>query len=151
MTMADILIVDDDSMLAEMLAVHLGNSGHRAECAATLTEGIECARRGRFDVVFLDVQLPDGNGLNAFSRFAETASRPEIIIMTGSGDPDGAKKAIQSGAWSYLEKPHVLRDLLLPFTRALQYREEKQKISRLPVALKRETIKIGRASCRERV
>lgn len=154
MTMADILIVDDDSMLAEMLAVHLGNSGHRAECAATLTEGIECARRGRFDVVFLDVQLPDGNGLNAFSRFAETASRPEIIIMTGSGDPDGAKKAIQSGAWSYLEKPHVLRDLLLPFTRALQYREEKQKISRLPVALKRETI-IGAspslASCLDQV
>ncbi len=60
--------------------------------------------------------------------------------MTGSGAPDGAKKAIQLGAWSYLEKPYILRDLLLPLTRALQYREEKKKINVIPVALKRDGI-----------
>lgn len=144
--MANILIVDDDIMLAEMLAGHLERAGHRAVVATTLAEGVQTARSDSVDVIFLDVQMPDGNGLDAFPRFADVPSRPEIIIMTGSGDPDGAKKAIQSGAWSYLEKPHVLRNLLLPLTRALQYREEKQKFGVIPVALKRDAI-IGKSPC----
>ncbi|MBV5316531.1 MAG: sigma-54-dependent Fis family transcriptional regulator [Desulfobulbaceae bacterium] len=142
--MANILIVDDDSMLAEMLASHLTRANHRVEIAASLTVGINRARDDAFDVIFLDVQFPEGSGLDAFSHFSEVTSQPEIIIMTGCGDPDGAKKAIQLGAWSYLEKPHVLRDLLLPLTRALQYREEKKKITVVPVALKRNTI-IGKS------
>jgi len=142
--MANILIVDDDSMLADMLASHLKRADHRVEIATNLNLGIDRARADSFDVIFLDVQFPEGNGLDAFSQFAAVASQPEIIIMTGCGDPDGAKKAIQLGAWSYLEKPHVLRNLLLPLTRALQYREEKKKITVVPVALKRNTI-IGKS------
>ena len=142
--MAEILIVDDDIMLAEMLTGYLQRAGHRAASAATLATGLDMAAGGHYEVIFLDVQMPDGNGLAALPRFAEVVSGPEIIIMTGSGDPDGAEKAIQSGAWSYLEKPHVLRDLLLPLTRALQYREERKKINHIPVALKRDAI-IGRS------
>lgn len=142
--MAAILIVDDDTMLVEMLTTHLERAGHQAAMAFTLSSGVERARNGVFDLILLDVQLPDGNGLNAIPYFFEAVSRPEIIIMTGSGDPDGAKMAIRYGAWSYLEKPHALRDLLLPLTRALQYREEKKKIGAVPIALKRDTI-IGRS------
>jgi two-component system NtrC family response regulator len=144
--MADTLIVDDDQILAEMLAHQLQRAGHRTEIAPTLAQGIALARNGTFDVIFLDVQLPDGNSLNFFTHFSEVASAPEIIIMTGNGDPDGAKKAIQFGAWGYLEKPHVVRNLLLPLTRALQYREEKKKIGVIPVALKRDAI-IGSSPC----
>ncbi len=144
--MTNILIVDDDVVLAEMLTGYLEREGHRVAMAATLADGIDQARNDIFDIVFLDVQLPDGNGLEAFPHFSEVMSKPEIIIMTGSGDPDGAKKAIQSGAWSYLEKPHVLRNLLLPLTRALQYRKEKKKITVVPVALKRDAI-VGKSPC----
>jgi len=98
--MAAILIVDDDTMLAEMLTSYLQRAGHRADSAATLAVGIEMAAGGHYEVIFLDVQMPDGNGLAALRRFAEVASRPEIIIMTGSGNPDGAEMAIRSGAWS---------------------------------------------------
>ncbi len=142
--MANILIVDDDPMLAEMLASRLKLADHRVELANSLQLGVDRAQNDLFDVIFLDVQFPEGSGLDAFSQFSTVASQPEIIIMTGSGDPDGAKKAIQLGAWSYLEKPHVLRNLLLPLTRALQYREEKKKITVVPVALKRNTI-IGKS------
>jgi two-component system NtrC family response regulator len=146
MDMAEILVVDDDSVLAEMLVEQLGRKGHRAISAPDLASGVRTAREGDFDVVFLDVQLPDGNGLEKIALFADAPSAPEIIIMTGHGDMDGARKAIQCGAWSYLEKPHVLRNLLLPLTRALQYREEKKKITVRPVALKRDHI-IGKAPC----
>lgn len=142
--MAAILIVDDDTMLCEMLSAHLARADHFVKTVVTLREALPLAQQGNFDVIFLDVQMPDGNGLEWFPRFADTPSKPEIIIMTGSGDPDGAKKAIQSGAWSYLEKPHVLKNLLLPLTRALEYREEKKKIELVPVALKRDAI-IGRS------
>jgi len=138
--MATILIVDDDFILNGLIEKHLKRAGHQTEPALTVAQGLALARSGNFDLILLDVQLPDGNSLDFFSAFSEVASAPEIIIMTGSGDPDGAKKAIQFGAWGYLEKPHAVRDLLLPVTRALQFRAEKKKIGVLPVALKREAI-----------
>jgi two-component system NtrC family response regulator len=142
--MAHILVVDDDTMLAEMLVKHIERAGYQATAVSSLNKGVEQVCNGIFDVVFLDVQLPDGNGLEAFSLFSKAPSKPEVIIMTGAGSPDGAKMAIKAGAWSYLEKPHVLRNLLLPLTRALQYREEKKRIRALPVALKRDSI-IGKS------
>ena len=108
------LIIDDDTMLCEMLSTHLGSTEHIVQTAQSLQKGLQLTQEEAFDVLFLDVQLPDGNGLEWFQQFAQSPSKPEIIIMTGSGDPDGAKKAIQSGAWSYLEKPHIVKNLLLP-------------------------------------
>ena len=59
--------------------------------------------------------------------------------MTGYGDPDGAELAIKNGAWDYIEKPSSIKEMMLPFLRALQYREEKK--ARTPaVALKWEGI-----------
>lgn len=143
--MADILVVDDDKMLCGMLVEHLIRSGHNAEGMVTLTEGLHQAETGDYDVVFLDVQMPDGNGLEFLPRFKSVSSEPEVIIITGKGDADGARQAITSGAWSYIEKPHVVRNLLLHLTRALQYREEKMRVLPPPVALKREGI-IGNSS-----
>lgn len=138
--MADILIVDDDKMLCSMLVRRLESVDHAVTCAHTLTDGIHMVREADFDVVFLDVKLPDGNGLDSLIHFSSVDSSPEIIIMTGAGESSGAEKAIKSGAWSYLEKPHVIRDLLLPLTRALEYRKEKQTTSIVKVALKRGKI-----------
>ena len=138
--MADILLVDDDRMLCSMLVQRLESADHTVSCAYTLTDGLQMAHEADFDVVFLDVRLPDGNGLDSLSRFARGRSTPEIIIMTGAGDSSGAEKAIKSGAWSYLEKPHVVRELLLPLTRALEYRKEKHSTSTVKVALKRDNI-----------
>lgn len=138
--MPDILIVDDDKTLCSMLLRRLKSKGHFVTCTHTLNEGLDTARAGNFDVVFLDVNFPEGNGLKSLSDFAGVSSAPEIIIMTGAGSPTGAEVAIKSGAWSYLEKPHVIRDLLLPLTRALEFRREKQKSDTTKVVLKRDKI-----------
>ena len=138
--MAKIQVVDDDLMLCEMLVEQLVRVGHVADSVSTLSDGLNQVVKDDYDVVFLDVQLPDGNGLEYLSKFKAAPSAPEVIIMTGKGDPDGAEKAITSGAWGYIEKPHVVRDLLLHLTRALQYREETKRVEKIPVALKRENI-----------
>lgn len=138
--MAHILVVDDDSMLCTMLVDVLTRSGHSVTAAANLQSGIDSGRQKPLDIVLLDVELPDGNGLKWLPDFTHLPSEPEIIIMTGSGDPDGAKMAIELGAWNYLEKPHVIRNLSLTITRALQYREEKRAIKERPIALQRKKI-----------
>lgn len=138
--MANILIVDDDSMLCTMLVDVLGRSGHSAMAAENLRSGIDLGRHNQLDIVLLDVELPDGNGLTWLPDFSTLPSQPEIIIMTGMGDPDGARTAIELGAWNYLEKPHIIRNLHLTITRALQYREEKQAVKERPIALQRKKI-----------
>jgi two-component system, NtrC family, response regulator len=138
--MADVLIVDDDKSLAEMLVGQIVAAGHKAEAANTLAEGSNKIKKNAFDVVLLDVQLPDGNGLEYLPQFKDARSKPEVIIITGQGEADGAEKAILSGAWSYIEKPYVFRELSLHLSRALQYRQEKKKVVEVPVALKRERI-----------
>jgi len=138
--MANILIVDDDEILGSMLQRRLASVGHVTTCTHSLIAGMNAAREGTFDVVFLDVNLPDGNGLDQLPYFSNVHSTPQVIIITGAGDRSGAEQAIKFGAWSYLEKPHVVRDLLLPLTRALEFREQKKSVTIVKVVLKREKI-----------
>jgi two-component system NtrC family response regulator len=138
-TLAKVLIIDDDEMMCSLLSEVVAQKGHEVATALTLKQGIEQALSGVFDVVFLDVSLPDGSGLNALPKIRDTQSCPEVIIITGLGDPDGAELAIKSGAWDYIQKPASIKQMTLPLVRALQYREEKQILKPL-VAVKREGI-----------
>ena len=141
--MAKVLIIDDDEIISEMLSDMVSMSGHSAMTAANLADGIHKARTDSFDVVFLDIRLPDGSGLDALPTIREAPSSPEIIIITGFGDPDGAELAIKNGAWDYIEKSSSIREMELPFVRAIQYRKEKMAGPPL-VQLKRDGI-IGSA------
>jgi two-component system NtrC family response regulator len=124
--MAHILIIDDDPLICETISHIVNHLGHEATTAHSLQEGIKKTSSGAVDVVLLDVQLPDGNGLDALPRIWKGPSSPEIIILTGYGDPDGAELAIKNGAWDYLEKPSSTQKISLTLTRALQYRQQKE-------------------------
>lgn len=137
--MANVLIIDDDEMMCDMLSAAVSQMGHHVEIAGTLKDGLREASSGDPDVVMLDVRMPDGNGLDVLPSIREAPSSPEVIIMTGFGDPDGAELAIKNGAWDYIEKPSSIQAMKLPLIRALQYREEK-KTRKPPVALKLEGI-----------
>ena len=137
--MAKILIIDDDEIISEMLSDMVSIWGHEAVTAATLEQGLSKAQSDSFDVVFLDIRLPDGSGLDVLPKIREVPSSPEIIIITGFGDPDGAELAIKNGAWDYIEKSSSIKEMELPFVRAIQYRQEKR--SKNPaVFLKRDGI-----------
>jgi len=140
--MARILIVDDEETMCQSLSFVGKRNGHETVCENTLGAALKRASTERFDVVFLDVRLPDGNGLEMLPRLAQTPSRPEIIIMTGYGDPLGAELAINSGAWDYIEKGSSVKDITLSLVRALEYRKQKTSLGSQVgvVALKRENI-----------
>jgi two-component system NtrC family response regulator len=137
--MAHILIIDDDEMICDMLSTVVRQMGHEVTCANTLQDGLQESLSRDCDVVFLDVRMPDGSGLDVLPRIREAPSSPEVIIITGFGDPDGAELAIKNGAWDYIEKPSSIKTMTLPLIRALQYREEKQA-RKPPIALNREGI-----------
>ena len=133
--MSKVLIIDDDSGVCRTLKVMVGQQGHEAYTASTLTHGLEVIARESFDLVLLDVHLPDGNGLEKIPAIAQSPSRPEIIILTGQGDPDGADLAIRNGAWDYIEKSSSPKAMALRFLRVLEYRTHKNLLRRaLPVA-----------------
>ncbi|MBU2512607.1 sigma-54 dependent transcriptional regulator [bacterium] len=141
---SNILIIDDDRTFCDMLALHLSYLNHKVTFALSLKEGLNKLNQVDFEVIYLDVRLPDGNGLLAIPVIKESRNSPEIIIVTGEGDPDGAELAINNGAWDYIEKPSSINEMTLPLIRALEYRKEKSQ-QRAAFNLDREEI-VGSSS-----
>ena len=135
--MANILIIDDDKGTCGAMSFLAAEIGHSVSYAFTLRDGLKRAELGGVDLVFLDVNMPDGSGLDILPKMRAAFDPPEVIIITGISGAAGAELAIKSGAWDYVQKPFSSHELMLLITRALQYREEKKKV---PLALKRECI-----------
>jgi two-component system, NtrC family, response regulator len=121
--MAHILIVDDSEVFCAVAARVFQEMGHGVDVAYTLEAGL-AALRPDHDVVFLDVSLPDGNGIEAMPGFAGTPDPPEIIVITASADPEGAAEAVGFGAWDYVEKEASLDKLRKALLLALRHRAE---------------------------
>lgn len=130
--MAAILIIDDDPEFGHVLAEVVKSLGHTPSWAINLAQGLEMASRVKPEVIFLDVFLPDGNGLDAVAPLKDTPSRPEVIVVTGLVDAEGAESAIRGGAWDYIEKSSSPPQLALSLKRALRFRDaERAGLGRL--------------------
>ncbi len=126
-----ILIIDDDEGVVRSMLRIIEKLSLDTDFALTLETGLEKISHRVFDIVFLDVNLPDGNGVDAIGHIFHRPDPPQVIIMTAYSDPDGAELAIESGAWDYLQKPSSPKDIRLQIQRALQYREQKKQAQRI--------------------
>ncbi len=127
---ADILIVDDDPKICLFLSKLLESMGHVCLVANSVKQAMDFSRGEWIDLVLLDLELSDGNGLRILPDLMKSPSEPEVIIITGTGNVQGAELAFKYGAWDYVQKPFLLDEVCLPITRALQYRREKQSSGR---------------------
>ncbi len=125
--MAEILIVDDEAPITRIIAHTLSAADHSIHCAHTLEQGLKTALDKKCEVVILDVVLPDGNGLERISDFMSLPSSPEVVIITGFAEQDGAQLALESGVFDYLQKPFRKNDVMLACTRALEFRLSRLK------------------------
>ena len=137
--MTHILIIDDDPKIGQFMADILEGQGYLPAVAHTAGEGRRLAAATPFDIILLDLDLPDENGLAILPELLKAESRPEVIIVTGTGDIGGAKIAFKYGAWDYIQKPFTMEEVSLPILRALEYRKEKAA-ERPPVSLNRTGI-----------
>ncbi|MBI5522017.1 MAG: sigma-54-dependent Fis family transcriptional regulator [Desulfarculus sp.] len=138
--MSVILIVDDDPLIRETLAALVAKLGHQALLAPDLAQAQALAAECPLDLVLLDVQLPDGSGLESLPALKWSPSEPEIIILTGHGDPDGAELAINNGAWDYLEKPASTQEIKLTLQQALEFRRQRRAGRSLPALDRRDLV-----------
>ena len=123
--MAHVLIVDDDETLCYALSQIVRQQGHTPIVTDTCREALNQIAQADIELVFLDVRLPDGNGLDILPQLTCAALRPEVIMITGYGDPDSAELAITNGAWDYIEKTDSVQKITLTLDRALLYRRGK--------------------------
>lgn len=122
-----VLIIDDNEGVVFSIKCMLKNLGPHIDYALTLKEGLKKVHSNSFDLVFLDVNLPDGNGIEAIKEIVSDEQSPMVIILTAYSDPHGAELAIGYGAWNYIQKPIMAKDIRLQTIRAIQYLEQKKR------------------------
>ncbi len=123
--MANILIVDDDELFSIGLADVLESEGHRTFYAPTLAEGRKFAQSRDMDLIFLDLQLPDGFGMDMLSYLKNLSNSPEIIVITGKLEEENAEIAIRKGAWDFVKKSSTQLEMKHSCMRALEYRDKR--------------------------
>jgi two-component system, NtrC family, response regulator AtoC len=100
-----ILIIDDEEHARHNISEYLKTSGYEVFEAGTLKEGREFISKGDGDIIVLDVQLPDGDGLDLLTEISSMPSKPPVILITGYGDIQMAVDAMKNGAHDFLTKP----------------------------------------------
>lgn len=113
--MSRVLVVDDESDLAELVRFNLQREGLDAETAATAEQALEAVRNRRFDLVVLDVMLPDVSGVELCRRLkADAATRAiPVVMLTARGDEADRVRGLEAGAEDYVTKPFSVRELVL--------------------------------------
>jgi len=138
--MANILIIDDDLAYCRTLSWKLNSLGHISSCAHTIREGLWLASEKQPDLVFLDVHMPDGNGIDAVHAIRNTKNSPETVIITGSCDRKSAQTAVEVGAWDYVQKGISLGCIVQTLDNALLYRKEKSRVPKQKTLLREKII-----------
>ena len=109
--MAKILVVDDERLLVKGIRFNLENEGYEVECAYDGAAAVELARDGRFDLLILDVMMPEVDGLEACMRIREFSNVPIIMLTAKSEDADKLM-GFECGADDYLTKPFNILELM---------------------------------------
>jgi two-component system nitrogen regulation response regulator GlnG len=118
--MPRLLLIDDEKSVRYSFAKVFEADGIEVHSAATAAEGIESFRRLSPDVVVLDLQLPDGSGLDVFRQIRALDSRRPVLFITAHGTTEAAIEAMKEGAFDYLIKPVDLERLSQLLDRAFE-------------------------------
>lgn len=109
--MNELLLIDDDLELGEMLISYLSGEGFSLDIAGTGNSGLGMAEKQAYELVILDVMLPDTSGFNVLSQLRAESSVP-VIMLTGRGEEIDRVVGLEMGADDYVSKPFQLRELL---------------------------------------
>lgn len=111
--MANILVVDDELGIRDLLSEILNDEGHSVELAANATQARAARNAGAFDLVLLDIWMPDTDGVSLLKEWAASGQLTmPVIMMSGHATIDTAVEATRIGALSFLEKPITMQKLL---------------------------------------
>jgi ActR/RegA family two-component response regulator len=127
-----ILVVEDDEAFAGVLTEELLARGHSVDRTDSVADACERLQENAHDVALLDLQLPDGSGLDVLREIAAGGLAVEALILTGYAEVPTALEAMRLGAYDYLSKPPRLEELHVLVAKAA----EKARLRRENVALR---------------
>ena len=128
---ASILVVDDELGIREGCRRVLSREGHQVVVAATGEQGWQEVQAGQFDLVLLDVMMPDIGGMELLERITGFDPNLVCIIITGYATIELAVQAIKQGAYDFIAKPFDANTLLLAVHQGLERRRLVQETARL--------------------
>ncbi|MEO6324937.1 MAG: response regulator transcription factor [Thermoanaerobaculia bacterium] len=128
---ARILIVEDDESLRLVLGDNLTSEGYHVECVRLGREALEALRDKAFDLVVLDLMLPDLDGYSVCRKIREQGRTPAVLMLTARTLEEDLVRGFAAGADDYLGKPYRLRELLAR-VKALLRRNDAAPIGPIP-------------------
>jgi DNA-binding NtrC family response regulator len=105
MAIEKVIVIDDEPIIRRSLELQLRGKRLSVSLCSTIAEAEKLIARDSFDLMFVDVRLPDGDGTDLLSRLAPSPERPLIVVMTGYGTIESAVNCIRLGAFDYIIKP----------------------------------------------
>jgi DNA-binding NtrC family response regulator len=126
-----ILVVDDDEVMRQTLSDVLKKKGYAVFTAETGGHTLSSIKEQLFDLVLLDIRLPDMDGLDVLKGIKEIESDLMVIVMTAYSDVQTAVMAMKSGAYDYIDKPFELEELRILIQKALETQNLRNEIRQL--------------------
>ena len=108
-----ILIVEDEKKLNDILQRSLKAEGYTVDGVLTAADGLEYAKAYHYDLVIVDIQLPDGTGTGLLKRLRESGQSMPILVLTARSDLDSKVENFQAGADDYVVKPVAMAELAI--------------------------------------
>src|SRR5499427_2062157 len=136
MSKGSILVVDDESEIREGLELLLKTEGYQVASAETALSGLSRLEEKPFDLVLLDVSLPDRNGIELLKDVHRHDPHLPIVLITAYGSIEMARAAFKSGAMDYITKPWSNDELLAQVAQAVEARRLRDENVQLKRALK---------------
>ena len=134
-----ILVVDDEPAIRESLEILLSDANYKVALAEGGVDGLKKLESDLFDLVLLDVMMPDKNGLEVLEEISRASPETAVIMITAYGTIENAVRAIKSGALDYVTKPWDNEKLLLDIRNGIQQRKLQYENRELKRALKRQS------------
>ena len=122
MKTSSVLIIDDERAIRSGISVALSESGYLVESCATGREGLSQALNGNYDLILLDIKLPDIDGMEILKTIRQEKSDIYVIIMTGFASVQNAVDALKLGAYDYLSKPFSSDELIIVVNKAIEHK-----------------------------
>jgi DNA-binding NtrC family response regulator len=107
-----VLVIDDESVICDACRLVLGEKGHDVDRCLTGTAGWLAIESEPYDLILLDMKLPDIDGTEILKRVSQKSPAPCVIVMTGYSTLSNALQAMKLGAADYLAKPFTDDELL---------------------------------------
>ncbi len=134
----NILVVDDEEPVRRLLKNELSRKGFLVDTASNGTVALNKLKEHNFDIVLLDIVMPELDGISFLKKLKKDPSSPAIIVLTGRATVDTAVEAMKNGATDYLSKPYKLEELVLVIRKAFEERRLRLENIMLQHALKEQ-------------